>query len=345
MTYKKWLFTLFALLTLILVPVVSVMCYTYYIDPYWNFTHDHDNNDYQYAFDERLLKLNYLDARKPAYEGLLVGTSRVTYMNSESFQNQQVYNLGLSSLHIDEYSDYIRIANEITASTPTDIYFELSLHSYYGPSFPVLDVPDAYYKKATSRVEDIVSLFSMDTYERAKQNHQYSKDNYYEKHRSYSRSNQVTTIYPNINSEYAVKRFIRSLDKIEGNAEFPYDEDYKERLEEISQQVPGASYLPFSDLVPFERLQAYLSIPMYWDAYERYIVEITDTYDVFYSFHTKSEYTTNYTYWFDAYHFYPEVGDVMIRALETGEGEGVVYNKITKENREEYLKELKRSIK
>src|SRR4051812_12979960 len=111
--YKSWLIKLIITSLLVIAPIVGfVMYHNYQIDPLWNFNHANEYNDIQIGFDERQQKTNYVMARPFNYDSLLIGTSRVTYMDQSSFVNDDVFNYSLSEMHIDEYSPYINFAKD-----------------------------------------------------------------------------------------------------------------------------------------------------------------------------------------------------------------------------------------
>lgn len=330
-------------MTLIFIPVFMLMGFNYYIDPYWNFSHSNNNNDYQNGFDERLQKTNLLASNPPDFESLLIGSSRVTYMNSDNFQHEQVFNYSLSSMHIDEYNAYITYAEKVKGSSIEKIYMELPLHSYYANTPLPQELPEVYFEKAEDRLLDFTSLFSKDTYEKSMDNYKASQKNVFSKQRSYTRGNQVETTYPS-RIEEARESFKGRYDKNGYTKTFEYKEDYKAELFEIKQQHTETKIIPFTDLAHIDRLKIYLKNPNYFDAYEKSILEIIDVYGELITFHLENELTTEDKYWLDFFHYYPNVGDAMINSLESGEGEGEIFEYINKDNVESYLANLKKLV-
>lgn len=322
------------------VPVFSLMGFNYYIDPYWNFGHAHDNNDYQSGFDERLQKTNILASNPPDFDSLLVGTSRVTYMNTNEFRNEKVFNYGLSSMHLDEYGAYIAYARETKGRALDKIYMELPYNSFDGDLSLPMEPPEVFFEQAEDRFLDVSSLFSKDTFEKSLVNYEASKNDYYDKQRAYTRDNQVTTTYPSkiVEARRSVKE---SFDKEGYTREFPYKEDYKEILMDIQRDNPGTQIIPFTDLAHVDRLKIYLKNPNYFEAYERAIREIIEVYGSMVTFHLENEVTVNDRYWLDFAHYYPKVGDILIEALETGKGEGEIFWYLNKDNVDTYFEDLK----
>ena len=84
--YKKWLlqFVVGGFIVFFLI-FGGVVYFNYYIDPLWNFNHKNEWNDFQDGFDERQQKTNYILSHPFQYDSLMIGTSRVTYMNQFEF--------------------------------------------------------------------------------------------------------------------------------------------------------------------------------------------------------------------------------------------------------------------
>lgn len=340
MSYRKWFNLFLASMLIILIPIVGLMGFNYYIDPYWNFSHAHANNDYQNGFDERLQKTNLLVNGVEPFDSLLIGSSRVTYMNTDEFKEEEVFNYALSSIHITEYSDYIAFAKKRNGGELDRVYIELSLHSYYAKVQPPMGEPETYFEQAQNRLLDYTSLFSQDTLHKSFVNYKASKANSYHLQRSYTRDNQVKTTYPNKGLAKGKAAFISRYDLTNYTTEFAYNEKYKDELMKIKNASPDSEFVIFTDMAHVDRLRTYLKNPNYFDAYARSIREIVNVFGKVNSFHLENDLTAKDQYWMDFYHFYPEVGDAMIHSLETGEDEGTVYISVTKENVDQYLSDL-----
>ena len=344
MSYQKWFKLFLASMLFVLIPIFGLMGFNYYVDPYWNFNHAHENNDYQNGFDERLQKTNLLVKNHQTFDSLLIGSSRVTYMNTDSFKNDDVFNYSLSSIHITEYNDYIEFAKKINDGKLDRVYAELSLHSYYANVQPPMGEPETYFEQAQDRLLDYTSLFSQDTLDKSLVNFKASKNNKYPLQRSYTRDNQVKSTYANNRLAKGKADFVKRYDKTNYTTEIAYRETYKDELEKMKKASPDSEFVIFTDMAHVLRLKTYLKNPNYFDAYDRSIREIIDVFGEVNSFHLNNDYTSKDEYWMDFYHFYPEVGDKMIHALETGEGEGSLYLNVNESNVDQYLSDLKKMV-
>ncbi len=101
MNYKKYIVGFFAgatsLVTLIF--VVNVV-----FDPLWFFT-GNKVGQYNYAFNERLSKLNLLN--KATANCLVMGSSYATFIKADSISSANCFNIAFSGGYIEEYMQYI----------------------------------------------------------------------------------------------------------------------------------------------------------------------------------------------------------------------------------------------
>ena len=342
--YKKWLLQLTLTSILLLSPIlIVVMGFNYYIDPLWNFNHANDYNDYQMGFDERQQKTNYITTRPFAYDSLIIGTSRVSYMDQHQFQKNDVYNYSLSEMHIDEYLPYINYAKKQKNGSFDKIYMELYFESFKIVSSPYKE-PSVFFENASNPLYKYTTLFSRNTWEQSMTNLAYSKANHFGGLKSYNRDNVGTTTYVNDNMNEAWKKSIAQFEQNKATNNYPYDPAYKKKLELLMQENPKTQFIVFTDPIPSVKLKAILNDPLYWNVYERWIYELIDVFGEVHSFQAVSEYTTNEKYWFDGAHYYPIIGDKMIAHLEGREQDPSFHILVNKDNIEEYLATLQTMI-
>ena len=86
--------------------------FIYFMDPFWTFSHSHKFNSIQYASNEREQKSNLLYFREANYDGLLLGSSRVTFLNQKDFDNIKVFNYSFSLATPEEYLKYVEFAKK-----------------------------------------------------------------------------------------------------------------------------------------------------------------------------------------------------------------------------------------
>lgn len=343
--YKKWIFQLLLTSTLLLVPIlITVMGFNYYIDPLWNFNHKNDYNTYQIGFDERQQKTNYITSRPFNYDSLLLGTSRVTYMDQTQFKENNVYNYSLSELHINEYGPFIEYAKKQKKSPFDKIYMELYFESFRKGESRFKD-PNLFFENSENPFYRYTSLFSYSTMKRSIDNMGYSKADYYDGYRSYNRDNVASTIYVNENIKESLEGYPEWFEENKYEENYPYDPEYIEKLKRLTEENPSTNFVVFTDTMPAGKLKAILNDPYYWEMYERWIREMLEVFGEVYSFQTVNEYTSDEKYWFDNFHYYPNVGDKIIANLEGRENDPSFCIRVTKENVEAFFITLKKMIK
>jgi hypothetical protein len=77
------------------------------IDPLWFFRHEHALNRVQAGFDERAQKTNWLRARPGRFDAVLLGSSRVTYVDQRDSAPWRLANLAANALRPREYRPYL----------------------------------------------------------------------------------------------------------------------------------------------------------------------------------------------------------------------------------------------
>lgn len=337
---KKWLVKLFATSFIVIgLPVFGIMGFNYYIDPLWNYTHANDFNDYQLGFDERQLKTNYINNHDFNYDSLLIGTSRITYLDERAFTTESVYNYSLSGLQIEEYLPYMKYAEKKNGKPFKKIFIELYFDSANISKPNTLNPPQTYIETSEAPFYAIKSLFSESTMHYARFNYDISKANHYDGARSYTRNNIAQTTYPNDDMEQSWQEFKNNF-KAESAKPFMYDHDYQKRLQAIKEAFPNTELVVFTELMPAKRLQTILHNDNRYEAYSRWMNDMVDVFGTVYSFHTVNEVTTNVDNFFDWLHYYPNVGYLIIESLENREERSDMMQAVNKENLNEYLENV-----
>jgi hypothetical protein len=78
----------------------------YLFDPLWYFG-GNKVQSHNYAFDERLSKLNIL--KKGNYNCLILGSSRVTFLKPSQLTNAKCFNMSFSGGTVDEFIDFAKL--------------------------------------------------------------------------------------------------------------------------------------------------------------------------------------------------------------------------------------------
>src|ERR1039457_1338805 len=127
------------------------------IDPMWCFSHENKLNAKQLAFAEREQKTNYLTYHHEPYNALLIGNSRVVYMDQNDFSGMSVFNYAVSAMVASEYAGYIGYARNVTSNHIKIVYIGLSFASVNDevPRLLKQNPPAYFVGKATDQLNQI----------------------------------------------------------------------------------------------------------------------------------------------------------------------------------------------
>jgi len=151
-------------------------------------------------------------------------------------------------------------------------------------------------------------------------------------------------VFTDVKQEDIAARIEKLKDQLKARDEYnpkwaAYDEDYKQRLLNIRNAFPESEFIVFTDLAIADRLKLTIEHPQHTENYKRYIRNIVEVFGKVYSFHGYNEVTTNWDNFFDVYHFYPHIGDMVARDLQNGVDTEIL-TIVTEENMDAYFESL-----
>ncbi len=334
--YKKWLRNLVLTSVIIFAPIlIGVMGFNYYVDPLWNFNHSNKLNQFQVPFDERQLKTNALTVSKEDYDSLLIGTSRTTYINQSDFIGLNTFNYSVSSMRINEYNDYIEYAKKRMGKDIKVIIMEVfPKHLEFPQAF---DLPEEYIMIAEDPLYRIKSLFSKDTFDKAKTNFDLSKTLTVSGYRSYNR--ESIAIAKEISSQERTENIARDIQTTEVTDAYEI-EDYKAYLKEIKSNNPNTLFILFSPPYLDVKFKNDFASEEDFAEYERWLRECVEVFGDVYNFMYTNSITSNEENYYDSQHFYPPIGTLIANKVMQND-EAVIPEDfgvhITSENIDEHL--------
>lgn len=310
--YRKWLITT---LLFIAVPLLFIAGFNYCIDPLWLFPHANKYNQIQMPFNERQQKTNYLTFTQEHYDALLLGSSRITYIDQADFKNERVYNYAVNNMLPREYTAYIDYASKCNGRDFDTIYIGLDFfatnHNLKLPNR--FEAPSYYIHTANQFAYRYTSLLSTDTLDYAWQNYKASRRgeaiNF-----AYNRSNRKTLL-PTSEAE--------KQQRIKHNCEWYGKESYGENyqyenaskiLPALQKRYPNTRFVLF--ITPesqplFDIIAKQNRLP----DYERWIRDWVMAGGELYDFMTPNSITTSLENYYDASHVYPAVGKLIAARL------------------------------
>ena len=328
MKYSHWLAVLFIFSVIVCSPYLYIAGYNYVIDPLWNFNHSNEYNQYQIPFNERQQKTNVYTFNATNYDGLMVGTSRSTYINQHHFKNANVFNYSTAAMHISEYNEYIEYAKLKRGEEFNVIYLEVFPNQIGAPV--TFEKPEVYIDLANSPFYRVKSLFSFDTYEKAKANYELAIEPSNIGARNYNRDN--IAVAKVLTEEEVKNNLAQQMKKMVVETDYTYSTDYKALLQEIKENNPNTQFVLYSPPYFKDRFLKLFKGDVGYQIYENWLRDCVDVFGEVNNFlyvNTVSEDLSNY---FDSNHFYPYVGDMIAAKLQglveyNDEDFGVVVNK------------------
>ncbi|HIC43929.1 MAG TPA: hypothetical protein EYO73_06460 [Sulfurimonas sp.] len=341
---KKWIVNWSLLL--VLIPFIGFV--NYYVDPFWTYSHSNTLNQLQKPFNERQQKTNniYFNGFEK-YDGILVGSSRSTYVNQDHFTDMNIYNYGFNGGSPYEQLGFIEFAKEMNKKDLKYLIMGMDFTATIKPPFAKLQGASTFVKNSKGLAYKYKTLISATTLIQSIKNivsslKGSSRVYYTRENHKYRRA---------ISDE---KRFKKYLVNIKGNAVHFTDERYKYydgyilALQKIKDANPNTKIIVYTSPVHANFLLAMLKAgDSRVDDYDRWLRELISVYGEVWHFMTINSVTTKLKNYPDAEHFYENVGKFVANKIThkhlegTPEDFGVLLNK---ENIDDYIKKFRMEL-
>lgn len=344
MSYKKWIKLFFIISFFIITFIISI---NYWIDPLWTFPHSHKFNKIQKSFDERQLKTNYIYNRGlKSFDGILLGSSRSTFINQNDFKNMNIYNYSFANMYPYEYDGYIDFAKKVKGQ---DFKYIIIGADFYGTNVPKdmkSKMPEFYINKTEEIFYKYKMLLSLDVFEKSLLNIKYSLIG---RMRYYDRKNikyQERVIEDKRIKSYniAIKGHTNSL----SNDKYMYNDNYLKILEQIKRKNPNTKIIIFTSPISSNLLVSIIKEGKRINEYKRWINEMINVFGEVNHFMDINTITLNLQNYPDDDHAYPYVLKLLANKV-SGEYNnkspvnfGIVLNK---GNVDSYFHEFEEKIK
>ena len=259
-------------------------------------------------------KSNYIYFKDDSYDTLMLGSSRVTFLNQNDFKNKKAFNYSFSYANPKNYKDYIEFAKLVNKNDFKYIVIGLdffttnkNLEDNINPEevFDTVKTPFNRYK----------ILFSIDTLKLSLENLKRSLLNK-AAGRSYNRENIAFTT--KIEESEVVKKVenIPLGDQLMDITKYEYDENYKSWLEDIKVSNPNSEFIVFTTPTTLPYFNKLFENNLK-ESYDRWLHESIDVFGKITHFMDKNSITQNYPkYFMDFHHIYPEYSSLIVDKLE-----------------------------
>ena len=315
MNGKTWIrvfvLTFFALAT----PVVVI---NYTIDPLLNFSHTNALNRKFEGFNERQQKTNYILNHHARYEGIILGSSRTTFINQNDFAGMQLFNYASSAMWPFEYQGYIDYVRQLKGGALKAVVIGGDFYGIMEPLKIEFEKPESYIARALDPLDPFRNLLSIDTF---KYSLRTLRLNLRSKYRMYYERSMVK-VQKKVEEKEFLARYTKNL--IRHTKEFSEDNyrdnsSYFENLRQLKAANPGTKFIYFTSPVSADLFASILINNDRFEEYRRWIRGVVDVFGEVYCFMGINSITTHLENYPDDDHFYPAIGKILATKIATGD--------------------------
>ncbi|HZK44068.1 MAG TPA: hypothetical protein VFC73_07240 [Syntrophomonadaceae bacterium] len=314
MGHKTW-FNLTVLITSLSVLTIGML--NFYIDPLWCYGHVNEHNQVQMPFNERQQKTNYITFNEFDYDTLILGSSRITYIDQNDFKGHKAYNYSVSNMLLDEYHDYIEYAKKMRGSEFEHIIIGLDFMATNKNIPREFEMPSYYIDNTSQFAYRYKTLISTDTLDYSRQNYE-AAQNGEPVNFAYDRSN-IKTLLP-VSAEERTKKIQATIDKYRQDIYSNYEyAEVKEILGQVKASNPNTNFIIFTTPVNHNlyKLMEEMDLSTH---YQQLLIDTVEVFGQVYDFNYPNPITTDDSSYYDASHFYPEIGTLIAnKVTNTGE--------------------------
>ncbi|MFC0272317.1 hypothetical protein ACFFIX_12815 [Metabacillus herbersteinensis] len=331
MTSLLWLrYILIRSLLILIVLETFVLSWNLWIDPLWLHTNEHSWNNRQYGFDERKQKMNRLIHTEKAYDSIIIGSSRSTFIDPEDFESLNVFNFSASSMQPQEYKGYIAAAQNKLGESLKTVYLGVDFQSTNMDRESQYPSPELYEKNARSYLWTLRDLLSLDTVEVSNKvaRSSLSDQNQFPGIRYYNRNGVA---FPKPVNKRMRAEYIEEAENSIKNDRYEYDTSIRSLYVELKEAFPGIQFVVFTTPVSSVRLDMLSGSTAYQNGFENWMKDLVDIFGEVHHFMNKNSITEDPNSFYDSQHMYPSVASKLTNALQYPERVtddfGVVVNK------------------
>lgn len=309
--YRNWII---AVLLIILLPLLGIAGINYYIDPLWNFNHSNQYNSIQIAFDERQQKSGHLAFNRQPYDTLIMGSSRVTYINQADFTGYNAYNYAVNNMLLSEYRQYADYARRQNGKDFDYIIIGLD---FFAANENVRDLnqfepPTHYIQMVEAIGYRYKTLLSLDVLAYSQENYNLARDQILQQF-TYDRNNVKRLDH--ISEEEKQGLIYNNLDWYgqQVYTGFKYG-PVRETFQLLREDHPHSHFIVFTTPVSAPLYELMLEKGLY----PEYAAWLRDSVEVFgevFNFMGINSITEDLENYYDASHFYPEIGTLIAQRV------------------------------
>ncbi len=309
--YKNWIITV---LLIIMLPLFCIASINYYIDPLWNFAHSNQYNSIQIAFDERQQKSGHLAYNRRPYDALIMGSSRVTYINQADFVGYNAYNYAFNNMLLSEYLEYADYAREQNGKDFDHIilgldFFAANENVKYLNQF---EPPEYYIEMVEAIGYRYKTLLSLDVLAYSRENYDLASEHVLQQF-TYDRNNVKRLDH--ISDEEQQALIYNNLDWYGKQVYTGYKYGpVRETLQQLRNEHPQTRFIVFTTPVSAPLYELMMEKGLYPE-YAAWLSDCVEVFDEVYNFMGVNSITSDLDNYYDASHYYPEIGTLIAQRV------------------------------
>lgn len=299
---KKWVYLF---ITILFVILTLIGIFNYIIDPLWTFSHKNRLQSHQEGFDERQQKLNLIYFNNFNYDGVLLGSSRVTLHDVNTFKDKNIFNLAVDGMRPYEYNSFIEYAKKRNKKDFEYIILGLDFIAIndfvknYSIKSKINITEGSFYRYKT--------LFSYDNTLKSIRNIKNIKK-YKKRFKTYNQNYVASSFVAN---GKVVEEKVFNYIKNTKDKEIEYKrEEYINTLKEIIKNNPNSKIIIFSTPLPSPLIKSIFKNEKNRISYINWMKDLVSISAYFYSFFDVDNVSNDYKNTFmDSGHYYPFIGN------------------------------------
>ena len=301
-------------------------------------------------FDERQQKTNYLAFREVDFDTVILGNSRVTYMDPRNVPGR-AFNYAVSSMQLYEYLPYLQFVADRSASPINTIILGMGFTQTSLNKHLSYDSPEKYISRATSAGFRYKSLLNIDLLRHSIASiRRELAGNFHDAYIREGRdilSKQMKLPLPDALRHSAVKEQLSFYRTHVYSKDFKYL-DYSLVYTELKRAFPSSRFLVFTTPVSAHLLNLLVEQGLF-DDYTRWITDLVEVFGEVWNFMFYNEITVDDVNYKDAHHYSPQVCDLITRKIyNISKDIGIIFNdfgvRVTHENLNEHLHFLRENF-
>ena len=317
MNEKKWLLVFLITFFVASLPIVVV---NYYIDPLLMYNQKNSLNYLYKGFSERQQKANLISYTDEKFEGILLGSSRSTYINQKDFKNMKIFNYSVSSVWPYEYKSYVDFVKEVHQK---DLKYIIIGADFCGTMYPFnvkANPPDDYINNAQSLSYKYKMTFNMSNLKKSLRIVKLNLLNKPFTFRDMIYNRDMIKVEKSVSKEEFIKSYTSNLvrhtyeftDKV-----YRWNEDYFKDLRQLKKENPNTKFIIFTSPISADLFVSIIKNAKRSNEYTRWISELVEIFGEVSCFMDINSVTTNLEHYPDDDHYYPYIGKILANKVST----------------------------